>query len=138
MTIRLSARAAPALARGLQRALYLVDDHPVVRAGARLAIAGLPGFEICGETGVAAGAPAAAREARADIVILDLLLGAAGDGLELVAAMHAAVPRARLLVFSMNREELFAERALRAGAHGYLMNGGDLTELQGALRCILA
>lgn len=118
--------------------VYLVDDHPIVRAGARLAIAGLPGFEVCGETGMAAGAPAAAREAQADIVILDLLLGTAGDGLELVAAMHAALPRARLLVFSMNREELFAERALRAGAHGYLMKGGDLTELQAALRCIQA
>ncbi len=114
----------------------MVDDHPIVRAGARLAIVGLPGFEICGETGTAVGAAAAALEARADVVILDLLLGVAGDGLELVAAMRAALPRARLLVFSMNREELFAERALRAGAHGYVMKGGDLTELQAALRCI--
>ncbi len=116
--------------------VYLVDDHPIVRAGARLAIAGLPGFEVCGETGTPAGAPAAAHDAKADIVILDLLLGVAGDGLELVAAMHAAVPRARLLVFSMNTEDLFAERSLRAGAHGYLMKGGDLTELQNALRCV--
>ena len=116
--------------------VFLIDDHPIVRAGARLAIAGLPGFEICGETGVAAGAPAAAKSARADIVVVDLLLGTPGDGLALIAALHAALPRARLLVFSMNAEELFAERALRAGAHGYLMKGGDLTELQEALRCL--
>lgn len=116
--------------------VFLIDDHPIVRAGARLAIAELAGYEVCGETGVAAGAPAAAKAAQADIVVVDLLLGTPRDGLELISALHEALPRTRLLVFSMNAEELFAERALRAGAHGYLMKGGDLTELQAALRCV--
>jgi DNA-binding NarL/FixJ family response regulator len=118
--------------------VYLIDDHPIVRAGARLAIAGLPDFTVCGETGTTIGAAAAAQALGAEIVVLDLLLGTAGDGLELVSTLHAALPRARLLVFSMNAENLFAERALRAGAHGYLMKGGDLTELQDALKRIKA
>lgn len=118
--------------------VFLIDDHPIVRAGARLAISGLPGFVVCGELGVTTGAPEAAKAARADIVILDLLLGTPGDGLELLTALRAALPRTRLLVFSMNAEDLFAERTLRAGANGYLMKGGDLSELQHALQRLAA
>ncbi len=118
--------------------VFLIDDHPIVRAGARLAIGGLPGFEVCGETGTTVGAPAAARAARADIVVLDLLLGTPGDGIALVTALRTTLPRAKLLVFSMNAEELFAELTLRAGADGYLMKGGDLTDLQAALRHVAA
>ena len=118
--------------------VFLIDDHPIVRAGARLAVAGLPGFAVCGEHGSATGAADAARAAQADIVVLDLLLGTAGDGLELILTLRAALPRTKLLVFSMNSEALFAERVLRAGAQGYLAKGGDLTELQEALRCVAA
>ncbi|MES2693120.1 MAG: response regulator transcription factor [Verrucomicrobiota bacterium] len=116
--------------------VFLIDDHPIVRAGARLAVAGMAGFVVCGELGTSIGAVEAARAAAPDIVVLDLLLGSAGDGLELVAALHAGLPAARLLVFSMNSEELFAYRALRSGARGYLTKGGDLTELQEALRAV--
>src|SRR5262249_28386134 len=94
---------------------------------------GLPGFELCGEFGRAEGAPEAAAAARADAVIQDLMLGGGRDGIELVTAMRAALPDAKLLVFSMNAEELFAERVLRAGANGYLMKGGALSHPQTAL-----
>ncbi len=114
--------------------VFLIDDHPIVRAGARLAISGMPGFEICGETGTVAGAVEAAQEKRAQLIIADLLLGSPGDGLEFIGALRQALPEARILVFSMNSEDLFADRALRAGAHGYLMKGGDLTQLQEAMR----
>lgn len=117
--------------------VFLIDDHPIVRAGARLAIAGMPGFVICGEVGVAAGAPAAALAARADVIIADLLLGTTGDGMELVSTLRASLPDVKILVFSMNSDELFADRALRHGANGYLMKGGDLTDLQEALRRVL-
>jgi DNA-binding NarL/FixJ family response regulator len=113
--------------------VFVVDDHPIVRAGVRLLIAGMPGFELCGETGKAEGAPERAAAARAGAVIADLVLGAGRDGLELVAALRAALGNAKILVFSMQPEDLFAERALKAGADGYLMKGGDLTELQHAL-----
>lgn len=118
--------------------VFLIDDHPIVRAGARLAVAGLPGFEICGEIGVPTGAIEAARAAEATIIVVDLLLGTAGDGVEFVSALRAALPAVRILVFSMNSEDLFADRAIRAGAHGYLMKGGDLTDLQEALRQVAA
>lgn len=116
--------------------VFLIDDHPIVRAGARLAVSGMPGFSICGEIGTSVGAAQAAAAAQADIVVLDLLLGTAGDGLELIHAVRAALPGARLLVFSMNSEDLFAHRAIKAGANGYLTKGGDLSELQDALRCV--
>lgn len=96
----------------------------------------MPGFEICGELGVAAGAVEAAQAARAEIIVADLLLGVSGDGLELISALCSGLPQARVLVFSMNSEDLFADRALRAGARGYLTKGGDLSQLQEALRVL--
>jgi DNA-binding NarL/FixJ family response regulator len=113
--------------------VFVVDDHAIVRAGVRLLVSGMPGWELCGETGRAQGAPESASAARADAVVTDLILGSGGDGLELVAALRAALPDAKLLVFSMHPEDLFAERALKAGADGYLVKGGDLEELKRAL-----
>jgi len=118
--------------------VFVIDDHPIVRAGVRLLIAGMNGFELAGEAGKADGAPEAAAAAKPDAVVTDLFLGGGHDGLELVAALRAALPSARLLVFSMHPEDLFAERALKAGADGYLMKGGDLTELELALKHVVS
>jgi DNA-binding NarL/FixJ family response regulator len=118
--------------------VFVIDDHPIVRAGVRLLIGGMDGFELAGETGKADGASEAAASAKPDAVVTDLFLGGGHDGLELVAALRAALPDAKLLVFSMHPEHLFAERALKAGADGYLMKGGDLTELELALRHVVS
>jgi len=117
--------------------VFVVDDHPIVRAGVRLLVAGMSGYELCGEIGKAEGAAEAASAARADAVVLDFSLGGR-DGVELVAAMRAALPNAKLLVFSMHPDQLFAERALKAGADGYLMKGGDLSQLEHALTRVIA
>jgi len=118
--------------------VFVVDDHPIVRAGVRLLVSGMPGYELCGETGKAEGAAEAAAAARPDAVISDLVLGSGRDGVELVAGLRAALPAAKLLVFSMHPEHLFAERVLKAGADGYLMKGGDLGELKEALLQVMA
>lgn len=117
------------------RRVFIVDDHPIVRAGARLALGTTPGFRVCGEAGSAAEALTAVAAARPDILILDLVLGGR-DGMDFVARMREILPAARILVLSMNAEDLFAERALRAGANGYLMKGGDLEELVAAVKRI--
>jgi len=113
--------------------VFVVDDHPIVRAGVRLLLHGLDDFTVCGETGRVDTAPEEAAAADPGAVITDLMLGGGRDGLGLVSALRAALPDARLLVFSMHPEHLFAERALQSGADGYLMKGGDLEELKGAL-----
>jgi DNA-binding NarL/FixJ family response regulator len=118
--------------------VFVVDDHPIVRSGVRLLVSGMAGFDLCGETGRAEGATEAAAAARADAVITDLVLGGGQDGIGLVSALRAALPTAKILVFSMHPEDLFAERALRAGADGYLMKGGDLSQLQHALERVAA
>jgi DNA-binding NarL/FixJ family response regulator len=116
--------------------ILIVDDHPIVRAGARLALRGHPQLEICGEADSVSSAFSLAESLQPDIVVLDLHLGGR-DGIEFVGDMRRLLPKAKLLVFSMNSEELFAPRALRAGANGYLMKEGGLDELQRALQCIL-
>ncbi|MGH8046039.1 MAG: response regulator transcription factor [Chthoniobacterales bacterium] len=113
-----------------------MDDHPIVRAGVRLALRGYAEFEICGEAASVNAALAMAEEKKPDVVVLDLHMGGR-DGIELVERMRELLPAAKILVFSMNSEDLFAKRALRAGANGYLMKEGGLEELQRALGCIM-
>ncbi len=96
----------------------------------------MEGFAICGETGTAEGAVDLAASLGADIVVLDLFLASKGDGLPLVTAMRQRLPGAKILVFSMNAEEIFGDRAIEAGANGYLVKGGELSELQDALRVV--
>jgi len=117
--------------------VLIVDDHPIVRAGVRLALRGNPRFEICAEADTANAAAELAERESPDVVVLDLHLGGR-DGIEMVGRMRELLPRAKILVFSMNSEDLFAQRALRAGANGYLMKEGGLEELQRALDCIMA
>jgi DNA-binding NarL/FixJ family response regulator len=118
--------------------VFVVDDHPIVRAGVRLLVSGMPGYELVGETGRAVGAPEAAAAAVSDAVVLDLILGGGPDGVDLVSRMRAALPDAKLVVFSMHPEHLFAQRVLKAGADAYVMKGGDLSELQHALTRVVA
>jgi DNA-binding NarL/FixJ family response regulator len=117
--------------------VLIVDDHPIVRAGVRLALRGHPTLEICGEADSVNAALTLAEQQKPDALVLDLHLGGR-DGIEMVGRMRELLPHAKILVFSMNSEDLFAKRALRAGANGYLMKEGGLEELQHALGRILA
>ena len=120
-----------------KRRVLIVDDHPIVRAGVRLALRARPGYEICGEADSVDSATQLAASETPDILILDLFLGGR-DGIEMVARMRELLPAAKILIFSMNSEDLFAQRALRAGANGYLMKEGGLEELLQALDHIMA
>ena len=106
-----------------KRRILIVDDHAIVRLGMRQLIAAEPDLSICGEAGTAEQALDAARTAKPDLAIVDLSLGTT-HGLELVRQFHEALPEMPVLVLSMHDEALFAERALRAGARGYIMKKG--------------
>jgi DNA-binding NarL/FixJ family response regulator len=103
----------------------------------RQLIAAEPDLAICCEAETAEQALDLALTAKPDLAIVDLSLGAV-HGLELVRQFHEAVPDMPVLVLSMHDEALFAERALRAGARGYIMKKSAIQGLIQAIRQVLA
>lgn len=100
--------------------MLLVDDHPITRHGLRVLIEQHGGFAVCGEADNAAQAMELAAKLRPDVAIVDIALRTA-NGIELTKNLRAHSPGLHVLVLSMHDEDLYAERALRAGAKGYLM-----------------
>jgi DNA-binding NarL/FixJ family response regulator len=119
------------------RRILIVDDHAIVRLGMRQLIAAEPDLSICCETDTGEEALALALKRKPDLAIVDLSLGNM-HGLELVRQLHQALPDMPVLVLSMHDEALFAERALRAGARGYLTKKGAIDGLIHAIRRVLA
>ena len=116
--------------------IYIVDDHPLVRAGLTLLISGQSDIEICGETDNAADALRQVDATQPDLVVIDISIKG-GSGLDLVKQIHARTPQIKMLVSSMHDEILFAERALRAGAMGYVNKEEAAHEIVHAIRKIL-
>ena len=117
--------------------ILIVDDHPIVRLGVRQMIAAESSFVICGEADSAAAALEIATTLHPDLALVDLSLDDR-SGLELIRALREAAPDVRLLVLSMHDETLFAERALRAGARGYIMKHEAIGGLVQAMKEVLA
>src|SRR5437667_10310048 len=105
-----------------RRRIFLVDDHPLVREGLTNLINGQSDLIVCGEAEDSAGAIAGIAKARPDVALIDISLKNE-SGLELVKILDNQFPLVALIVLSMHDEALYAERALRAGARGYVMNG---------------
>ena len=101
------------------RKVLIVDDHPIVCAGLKQIIDHEADFAVCGTAENVNGGLEAIRQHAPDVVIVDLILGG-DDGLQLIKATRNFENRPRLLVLSMHEERIFVERALRAGAQGYL------------------
>jgi DNA-binding NarL/FixJ family response regulator len=116
--------------------ILIVDDHPIVRQGLSQFIAQTEDLRVCGEAGDAREALEAIRKTLPDLVIVDLSLGSA-SGLDLVEELKAQAPKLPILVLSMHDETLYAERALRAGARGYVMKDRPIDEVVTAARRIL-
>ena len=112
--------------------VLLVDDHAIVRSGLRRLLAALPGAQIS-EAATGREALAAVRAERPALIVLDLNLPGLG-GLELLRRMMIEHPEARVVVLSMHAEALYATRALRAGAAGYLSKNASPEELLEAVR----
>jgi DNA-binding NarL/FixJ family response regulator len=114
----------------------IVEDHPIVRRGLLDLINGEPDFEGCGEAANADDALDQLEECRPDAAIVDVGLQGR-NGIELVKDIRARIPNLPILVLSMYDESLYAERALRAGAMGYLMKEEATANVLAALRRIL-
>ena len=100
--------------------LLIVDDHPVFREGIAALLARVPGVEICGDAAAAPAALEAMRRLEPDLALVDISLPGA-NGLELTKAMLSERPKLRIIILSMHDESLYALRALKAGARGYVM-----------------
>jgi DNA-binding NarL/FixJ family response regulator len=127
---------APKTGDGPQRRVLLVDDHPVVRHGIAQLIQNESDLAVCGEAESAPAALEVMRQQRPDLAILDISLQGT-NGIELIKLMRAEMPKIRILMLSMHDESLYALRALRAGARGYVMKGEAVEHLLTAMRKIL-
>ena len=99
--------------------ILIVDDHALVRLGLAQLISDEPDMEVCGDASDADEALAKVKELQPHLVILDISLQR-GNGIELTKCLKARHPNVKVLISSMHDESLFAERALRAGALGYI------------------
>ena len=98
----------------------IVDDHPLFRKGLEQLIHSDSAFAVCGEANNASEAMEVIRKLHPDLAIVDLSLPGA-NGIELIKNIRAEFPKLPILVLSMHDESLYALRALRAGAEGYVM-----------------
>ena len=117
--------------------MFVVDDHPIVRQGVGLMINQQPDLTVCGEAEEAERALQDIATAKPDIVIIDISLNGP-DGLDLLKSMRRRSPELPVRILSMHDESVYAERALRAGANGYIMKQEATDKVLVALRRILA
>jgi DNA-binding NarL/FixJ family response regulator len=117
--------------------VLLVDDHPVVREGLSALLSATVDLTVCGEAGDIAEALTLIRKTRPDVVIVDITLGR-DTGFALIEKLRAEYPTLRMLVLSMHDDLVMAGRALRAGAHGYVMKDQGASVLPVAIRQVLA
>jgi two-component system, NarL family, invasion response regulator UvrY len=115
----------------------VADDHAVVRRGLRQIISEAKDLEFAGEAGSADELLTLLRSRRFDVVVLDLTLGMR-SGIDLLKHIKSEFPRLPVLILSMHAENLFAVRALRAGAAGYMQKESAAEELLIAIRRIAA
>jgi DNA-binding NarL/FixJ family response regulator len=120
-----------------KKTIFVVDDHPIVRQGLALLINRESDLVVCGEAEEMQSALSAIQTVRPDILIVDISLNGP-DGLELLKNIRLTSPRLPVLILSMHDESIYAERALRAGANGYIMKQEATEKVLIALRRILS
>jgi len=120
----------------VKRRIVIVEDHPITRRGVMALIAREPDLEVCGETDSAPKALDLIRTTLPDLAIIDISLKNV-SGIELMKNIKSLVPELPLLVMTMHEESLYAERALRAGARGYVMKHEGPAQIIAAIRTVL-
>src|ERR1700730_4508012 len=119
-----------------RKRILVVDDHPIVRQGLALLINREPDLVVCGEAEEAMGALHVLASARPDVLIVDISLNGP-DGLDLLKSVRTTNATLPVLILSMHDESIYAERALRAGANGYIMKQEATEKVLVAVRRIL-
>ncbi len=117
--------------------ILLVDDHPMVRERLAEVIGRESDLAVCAEASDRHNAIAAIEKTNPVLAIIDLALKNS-SGLELIKDIHARWPQLRVLVLSMHDESLYAERVLRAGAHGYITKQEATRNILAAIRKVLS
>jgi DNA-binding NarL/FixJ family response regulator len=124
-------------AQSSRTSILIVDDHPVVREGLAMLLAMQPDLQVCWQTEDVPSALALLEANQPDLAIIDISLKK-GNGIDLISKIKDRYPSTRILAWSMYAENLYAERALRAGAQGYLHKGRATSHLLEAIRAVLA
>jgi DNA-binding NarL/FixJ family response regulator len=116
--------------------ILLVDDHPVVREGLENLLNQEQDIQVCGQADNADGALEEIARVKPDIAIIDISLRLS-DGIELTKILKARYPDIAVIILSIHEETVFAERALLAGAQGYLMKNVASENIVKAIRRVL-
>jgi DNA-binding NarL/FixJ family response regulator len=116
--------------------ILVVDDHSIVRHGLVALLSKEKDLVVCGEAAGCEEARAAVEAQKPDLLVVDITLKD-GNGLDLIRETRAANPQIKALVLSMHDEALYAEKALRAGARGYVMKENADEDIVEAIRTIL-
>lgn len=120
-----------------KKAVLVVDDHPLFRKGVVQLLNDEPDLEVRAEASNNNEALGAIRKHKLDLAVVDIGLEGSTNGIELTKNIRAEKPKLPVLVLSMHDETLFAERALRAGARGYVMKREALDNFISAVRTVL-
>lgn len=116
--------------------ILIIDDHPLVRKGLAMTLDSDPNLSVCSQASDAKEGLKALEEEKPDLAIVDISLPGM-SGLELIKHMHAMNPELLILVVSRHDESLYAERAIRAGARGYVMKLEASDVIMKAVRRVL-
>jgi DNA-binding NarL/FixJ family response regulator len=119
-----------------KRRVLVVDDHPIFRDGISQLINHQPDLHVCGGVCSAAHALSAVEEFKPDILVVDISIQGT-NGIELMKSIRAQHPTLPALMVSMHDENTYAERALRAGARGYIMKEAEPEKVIEAIRRVL-
>jgi len=130
-------RPTPDQAQPGKSRIFLVDDHAMFREGLRHLIDREPDLVVCGDAAAANEALQGISQTQPDLVIVDISLAGA-SGIDLIKTIKARYEDLPVLVVSMHDESLYAERALRAGAMGYVMKQEPARTVKTAIRQVLA
>lgn len=122
---------------GVRMKILIVDDHPIVRIGLQTILEKEEDLTVCGETGKANEAIHLMNKLKPDLVLVDINLEGSESGLDLIKSMQKKHPLIPALVFSMYNEMLYAERAIMAGAKGYIRKNELQDNVVTAIRDVL-
>jgi DNA-binding NarL/FixJ family response regulator len=123
--------------KGARNTILIIDDHPIVRQGLALLINREADLEVCGDAEEAVSALRCIEELKPNLVIVDISLNGP-DGLDLLKDIRMRYGSLPVLILSMLDESIYAERALRAGANGYIMKQEATERVLVAIRHILS
>jgi DNA-binding NarL/FixJ family response regulator len=116
--------------------VFIVDDHPIMREGLKLLIMREPDLVCCGEAGNSKSALMGIEQTNPQVALIDLSLEES-SGIDLIKTLRKKFPQLQMLVVTMHDESLYAERALKAGARGYIMKQEATENVITALRHVL-